>query len=104
MAEHARIAGGRVEQPAEHLQRCRLARAVRPQEADDLTLGDLERDIPNRLDRREAPRKQRAQGRRQPFLAFRKTLDRPRTRIGGSAPGANMRVDCKAFGPRIEPV
>ena len=42
VAEHARLAGGRVEQPGEHLQRRRLAGAVRAEEADDLSLADLE--------------------------------------------------------------
>ena len=37
VAEHARLAGGRVEEPGEHLQRRRLAGAVRAEEADDLS-------------------------------------------------------------------
>ena len=44
MAEHPRLARGRVEQPGEHLQRRRLAGAVRAEEADDLAGPDLERD------------------------------------------------------------
>ena len=44
MAEDASLARGRVEQAGEHLQRRRLAGAVRAEEADDLTRLDLERD------------------------------------------------------------
>ena len=44
MAEDARLARGRVEQAGEHLQRRRLAGAVRAEEADDLARLDLERD------------------------------------------------------------
>ena len=45
MAEHPRLAGGRVEEPREHLQRRRLAGAVRAEEADDLAGRDLEGDV-----------------------------------------------------------
>ena len=48
--EHACLAGGDVEQPREHLQRRRLAGAVRPQEADDLAGRDVERDAVDGLD------------------------------------------------------
>ena len=36
MAQHRRAAGGGVEQPREHLEGGGLARAIGPQEADDL--------------------------------------------------------------------
>ena len=50
VAEHARLAGGDVEQPREHLQRRRLAGAVRAEEADDLAGRDVERDAVDGLD------------------------------------------------------
>ncbi len=48
--EHARLAGRRVEEPGEHLQRRRLAGAVRAEKADDLSLADLEDDVVDRAD------------------------------------------------------
>ena len=44
VAEDAGLARGRVEQAGEHLQRRRLAGAVRAEEADDLARRDLEGD------------------------------------------------------------
>jgi hypothetical protein len=44
VSEHQCVAGGRIEQSRQHLQRRRLAGAVRAEEADDLSRLDLERD------------------------------------------------------------
>src|SRR5256885_5285756 len=48
--EHARRARGRDQQRDQHLDRGRLAGAVRSEEAEELALGDLEGDAPHRLD------------------------------------------------------
>jgi hypothetical protein len=44
VSQHAGLASRDVEKAGEHLERRRLARAVRPEKADDLARGDLERD------------------------------------------------------------
>jgi len=44
VSEYPGFAAGRIEQAREHLQRRRLARTIRPQEADDLAGLDVERD------------------------------------------------------------
>ena len=53
MPKHPASAAGRVQQPAEHLQRRRLAGAVGPEEADHLAGVDRERD---RIDRGDLSR------------------------------------------------
>ena len=47
-AEQLAVAGGRLDQPQEHLERRGLARAVRPQESEHLAPADLERQLRNR--------------------------------------------------------
>ncbi len=47
-AKHAHAAGGGMQQPGEHLESGRLARAVRPEEADNLARRHLEGYVVNR--------------------------------------------------------
>ena len=68
VAEHARLARGRVEQPGEHLQRRRLAGAVRAEEADDLALADLEADVVDRAHLAVLAADEAPDGRAQPRL------------------------------------
>jgi len=70
VAEHRHLAAGGVEQAGEHLQRRRLARAVRAEEADDLARLDLERDAVDGADIAPPPPDETAQRRAQSSLAL----------------------------------
>ena len=71
IAQHARLAGARMEQPREHLERRRLPRPVRPEETDDLTGLDAKRDAGDRVHIFAMPLHERPKGRRKPLLALR---------------------------------
>src|ERR1019366_5765120 len=54
VARHARAAFARVHQPAQHAQRRRFARAVRPHQSEDFTLGHRQVEMVHRRQRAEA--------------------------------------------------
>src|SRR5260221_12543375 len=54
-AKHPRLTARRQEERDQHLDRCRLARPVRPEQPKELTLADLERDPAHRFDLERAP-------------------------------------------------
>jgi hypothetical protein len=64
-----------VQQPGEHLQRGGLARAVRPEESDDLTGRDVERDAVDRAHLAVPAGEQTAQGGPQARLTLRNLED-----------------------------
>jgi len=70
VTKHARLALRRVQQPREHLERGRLARAVGTQEADHLARRDVEGDAVDRPDLLGATAHQAAYGGAQPCLAL----------------------------------
>ena len=96
VAEHARLARRRVQQPRQHLERRRLAGAVGPEEADDLAARDLEADAVDRGDlARLAPHQALRRG-ADPRLAHGHVerlaqLDRPDGDVRGAG-GADRRL------------
>ena len=104
-AEHAARARGRREQPAQHADRGRLARAVRAQEAEHLALLDRQRDVVDRdegaerarevdqLDGRASGSRRRgcARGTRPRATRARARGRSPRCRRGGARARARAR-------------
>src|SRR5207245_10110603 len=62
--KHAGLAGRRVEQAREHLERRGLARAVRAEESDHLACLDAEGDARDRVPCAALPATERSEGRR----------------------------------------
>ena len=88
VSEHPPLARRGVEEAGEHLQRRRLAGAVRAEEADDLARADLERDPVDGGDVARLPPEEALHGRAQPRLALghvedlRKLRDADDRRVG----------------------